>query len=102
MVKKRNPWFVIIASFVTFFIYAVYWFYSTSKELIGLTKSTSNAVLWTIGLFIPLVNLYVIWKYCEAAAQIGNRNNIVLFLVWIIFAPLAMYWIQTDLNKRAE
>lgn len=103
-VKERNPWFVIIVSFVTFFLYAIYWFYSTSKELIELTKSESSAVLWTIGLFVPLVNIYVIWKYCEAAAQIskGKRDNVLLFIVWIIFVPVAMFWIQSDLNKYAK
>ncbi|NYZ77418.1 DUF4234 domain-containing protein [Candidatus Micrarchaeota archaeon] len=103
-VKERNPWFVVVASILTFFIYALYWFYSTSKELIELTKSKSSAVLWLIGLFIPFVNLYVIWKYCEAAAKIseGRRDTVLLFIVWIIFVPLAMFWIQSDINKYAK
>ncbi len=103
-VKKRNPLFVIIASFVTFFIYALYWFYSTRQELNELTKGTTSSVLWTIGLFVPLVNLYVIWRYCEdvETASKKARDKVVLFLAWIVFLPIGMYLVQEELNKFAK
>ena len=43
-VKFRNPIVVIILGFITLGIYYIYWFYSTSKELIELNKSNSNAL----------------------------------------------------------
>ncbi|MFN7990990.1 MAG: DUF4234 domain-containing protein [Candidatus Micrarchaeia archaeon] len=103
-VKKRNPLFVIAASFVTFFIYALYWFYSTRDELNEITKGTTSPLLWTIGLFVPLVNLYVIWRYCEDVESASNkaRDKVVLFLSWLVFLPLAQYLVQEELNKLAK
>ncbi|MEW6035972.1 MAG: DUF4234 domain-containing protein [Candidatus Micrarchaeota archaeon] len=103
-VKKRNPIFVVVASFLTFFIYALYWFYATREELNGLTGGKTSALLWTIGLFVPLVNLYVLWKYCEDSekATKGALGKILMFVVWIVFFPAAQFLVQTELNKLAK
>ena len=103
MIKQRNPIFVIVASFLTFFLYALYWFYSTAGELIELTKSGSSAALWTIGLFVPIVNLWIIWKYCSAAEEIseGRLSKVMLFVLWIVFVPISMYMVQNELNQHA-
>ena len=103
-VKKRNPIFVIVASFLTLFIYALYWFYATREELNELTGGKTSAVLWTIGLFVPLVNIYVLWKYCEdvETASKKARDKVLLFLAWIVFVPIAQYLVQEELNKLAK
>ena len=100
-VKKRNPWFAIVVTFITLGIYGIYWFYQTSKEMIRLYKSDSSPVLWTIGLFIPFVNIYVIWKYSELGGKVTKRENILIFLLWVVFFPVDMYLIQEGLNKHA-
>lgn len=104
MVKKRNPIFVIVASFVTFFIYCLYWFYATRKELNELTNQDFSPVLWTIGLFVPIVNLYVIWKYSEDVEIVSKKaqNKVILFLAWLVFFPIAQYLTQEELNKLAK
>jgi hypothetical protein len=103
-VKNRNPLFVIVASVLTFFIYAIYWFYSTRNELNELTGSKTSALLWTIGLFVPLVNFYVIWKYCEDVETISKktRDKVVLFLAWLVLVPIAQFLVQEELNKFAK
>jgi len=95
---------VVVVSILTFFIYALYWFYQTRKELNELTKGSTSALLWTIGLFVPLVNIYVIWKYCEdvETASKKARDKIVLFLLWIVILPVAQYLVQEELNKLAK
>lgn len=102
-VKYRNPILVIVFGLITLGIYSIYWFYSTSKELIELNKSDSNALLWLIGLFIPFVNLYVFWKYSKAVEQAsgGSMNAILIFVLSFIFNPIAQYLVQTELNKHA-
>jgi F0F1-type ATP synthase membrane subunit a len=104
LVKKRNPIFVIVASFVTFFIYCIYWFYATRKELNELTKQDFSPILWTIGLFVPIVNLYVMWKYCEDVEIVSKKaqNKVILFLAWLVFFPIAQYLTQEELNKMAK
>lgn len=102
-VKKRNIWFVIIVGIITLGIYWVYWFYSTSKEIIELNKIKSNPLLWTIGLFIPIVNLYVLYRYSVEAEKMMKEKTgwLVLLIVWIVFLPIAQYLVQKELNKYA-
>jgi len=103
-VRYRSPIFVIVASIVTFGIYTLYWFYQTSKELIELSKSNSNPILWLVGMFVPLVNFYVFWKYSKAVEQVseGSLSAILVFIVFLVFFPAAQYLVQTELNKHAK
>ncbi|MBN2122544.1 DUF4234 domain-containing protein [Candidatus Micrarchaeota archaeon] len=102
-VKKRNPLFVIVASFITFGIYALYWFYSTTKELGEVNKSEVNPIVWTIALFIPFVNLYFLWKYSGEAEKLMNKKHsqLVLFIAWLVFFPIVQYLVQNELNAKA-
>jgi ACR3 family arsenite efflux pump ArsB len=103
-VKKRGPIFVIIASFITLGIYLLYWFYNTTRELGEINKSDTNPLLWTIGLFIPFVNLYVFWKYSgESEKALKNKySQLILFLAWLVFCPIAMYLTQKGINEYAK
>jgi hypothetical protein len=96
-VKNRNPIFVVLASVFTFFLYALYWFYVTREELNEATGGKTSALLWMIGFFVPLVNIYVIWKYCEDVekASKGAQSTVLLFI-------LAQYLTQVELNKLAK
>jgi hypothetical protein len=104
MVKNRNPIFVVVASCLTFFLYAIYWFYATRNELNVLVGGKTSGLLWTIGFFVPLVNIYVIWKYCEDVeiASKKARDKLLLFVLWIVFLPAAQYLVQEELNKLAK
>lgn len=103
-VKNRNPLFVVGVSIITLFIYAIYWFYQTRNELNELTGGKTGALLWTVGLFVPLVNLYVWWKYYEDVekASKGAQGKVLLFILGLIFFPAAQYLVQTELNKLAK
>jgi hypothetical protein len=103
-VKKRNPLFVIIVSILTGFLYGIYWFYSTRKELNELTNQDTSPILWTLGLLVPIVNLYVLWKYCEDVEITSKKahNKVVLFLAWLVFFPIAQFLTQEELNKLAK
>lgn len=101
--KKRGPIFVIIASIITFGLYGLYWFYNTTKELGEINKSDTNPLLWTVGLFIPIVNLYVFWKYSgETEKALKSKySQLILFLAWLVFCPIAMYLTQKGINEYA-
>ncbi len=102
-VKKRDPVFVVVVSFITAYIYGLYWFYKTREELNELVKGTTSPLLWTIGLFVPFVNLYVLWKYCEDLQSASKgRDKVIMFLAWIVFMPVAQWLIQEELNKLAK
>jgi hypothetical protein len=101
MIKRRDPLFVIFFTIITLGIYGIYWFYKTSKELIEYTKRDSSALLWTLGLFIPIVNVVIAWKYAHTLekATKGKRSGILIFLLWLVFFPAAQYVVQSDINK---
>ena len=103
-VKKRDPVFVVVVSFITMYLYGLYWFYQTRAELNELVKGTTSPLLWTIGLFIPLVNIYVLWKYCEdVETACGKaRDKVILFLACIVFLPVGQWLTQEELNKLAK
>lgn len=94
----------VVLTFVTFGIYALYWFYKTSEEMIEQTGSTSNPVLWLLGLFVPFVNWYVIWKYTGLVEKIskGKREQLLMFLAYFVFWPIGQYLTQIELNKLAK
>ena len=100
MVKERNPVLVAVLGLVTFGIYAIYWLYSTKKEMVGLGAQIPTFFL----IIIPIVNIYWIYKYSMGAAQVAKKKDnsgLIYFILWIIIFPVAMYLIQTELNKRA-
>ncbi len=103
-VKRRDPLFVVVVSFITVYIYGLYWFYQTRKELNELNGQKTDPLLWTLSLFVPLLNLYTIWIYCEdlVTATKSKRDKLLYFLAWVVFLPIAQWLAQEELNKLAK
>ena len=102
--KKRGPLFVILLSFITLGIYAIYWFYSTRKELYEILKKDGNAFVDIILCIIPFVNIWVFYKYSvdvEAASK-GAANKWIILLAYFVFFPISQYIVQTEINKFAS
>jgi len=100
-VKSRNPILVIVLSLITFGIYALYWWWQTKNEMNGLGAQIPTAIL----IIIPIVNLYWLWKYCEAYGKYVKRDEnsgILVLLAFFVFFPVGQYLVQTDLNKLAK
>ena len=100
MVRKRNWFLVILFSFITFGLYGIYWYVVTKKEMTDLGADIPTAFL----VIIPIVNIYWLWKYSKGVESIsnGNTNGVLLFIIWLVFSPVAIYLTQTELNKHAE
>lgn len=99
-IKKRNPAAVIIFSFITFGIYAIYWIVKTKEEMKSLGADIPTA--WLI--IIPVANLYFIYKYVEGFSVYVKKDNnaIMWFLLYLFVAPLLIVVVQIELNKVAE
>ena len=106
MAKRRNLAMVLILWVITFGTYGLYWFYSTSDELIRLTKREANPLGWLILALIPVVNLFVIWLHATAVEELSKQDGMAgigaqfIFILWLI-PPLAVLLIQAELNTRA-
>jgi hypothetical protein len=89
---------------ITLGIYAVYWFYITAQEMKHYTrKYDTEPVLLTILMFIPLVQIYAMYKYSELY-ELTSRDQLnrwILFLLWLVFPPAVWFIVQSELNDLA-
>ena len=100
---RRNILMIPILFVITFGIYGLYWFYSTSNELIRYNKSDENSFVWLLFALIPIVNMIAVWKHSQAIKSMSENkvNGVMLFAIWIILPPVAMIWTQAEMNKLA-
>lgn len=103
MIKRRNMGMQIVLYIVTLSIYGIYWYYVTSKEMVEYKNLEGSPGLWTVLLFIPIVNLYSYWKHSEAVEVLtdGQYNKFLIFVLWIFLNPVVWVLTQLELNKRA-
>jgi hypothetical protein len=87
----------ILLAIVTLGLYTIYWAYSTAAQL----DEGTNRSLTPILAIIPVVNIISIWQISDAAEAVTDQSKIVLFLLFLVFAPLSWYWVQAGLNDAA-
>ncbi|MHA1188418.1 MAG: DUF4234 domain-containing protein [Candidatus Heimdallarchaeota archaeon] len=100
MVKERNPITVLILMMCTCGIYAIYWMWETAKELIELKAELPP--MWYM--IIPGLNFYFGYKYLEEWHRIVKyeQDFMMVLVLYFVFPPIVIYWVQTELNKLAN
>jgi len=104
MIKKRNLIGQVGLVIITFGIYAIYWYYKMLEEMKFLSKDNEvSPGLWTFLLFIPIVNIWSYYKFCELYENISsdNFNKWLLFVLWLVFSPAVWFIVQNEMNKKA-
>ena len=105
-IKYRNVVVVPILFIVTLGIYGLYWFYSTSSELMSYNRREGNPLAWTLIATLPVVNVFPIWWHAlevEKFSKQGGDEGLgatFVFVLWLA-PPLAMMFIQGELNTKA-
>ncbi len=104
MVKERNMWMQALLFFITVGLYGYYWFYVTTKEMIGYKKLDGSPGLLTVLLLVPIANLYAQWKHSSAVEALteGRYNRVLVFVLWLFFSPAVWFITQWELNKVAR
>jgi len=87
-----------VLSIVTLGLYTLYWTYKTADQL----DSGTTAELTPILAVIPVVNLVSFWQISNSAEAVTDQSSIVLFLLFLFFAPLSWYWVQSGINGVAQ
>ncbi|MES2964050.1 MAG: DUF4234 domain-containing protein [Bdellovibrionota bacterium] len=103
-IKRRNMFVQALLMVVTVGLYSVYWFYQTASEMKAVANDTNAQVgLWTVFMFFPPLNLYSVYKFGELFEKTGDEklNRWIVFLLWLVFAPVVWILVQIDLNKKA-
>lgn len=103
LIERRFPR-VLAYTIVTIGIYGLYWLYSVNKQLKLEYDEAYNPFWRTVGLLVPVYDLLVLWRISDTAAEhvVEDQSGPVIFLLWIVFFPGAMYLIQDGINKKAR
>ncbi|PVU71690.1 hypothetical protein DDW05_00100 [Candidatus Nanobsidianus stetteri] len=97
--KERNILLVYILSFITLGIYYLYWLYKTKNELNELGANIPSFILY----FIPIVNIYWLYRYTEGWAHVTKKDNAILyFILFLLVGIIKPYLVQRDLNEIAR
>lgn len=95
---KKSPGKQVLFSVITLGLYSLYWIYTTAKQLDGGTSRDLTPIL----AIIPFVNLVLFWQISSAAEAVTEQSKEILFILFLFFAPLSWYWIQTGINDAAS
>jgi Domain of unknown function (DUF4234) len=105
LVKHRDMLMQVFLFIITCGIYSIYWFYQTTVEMKNLDSADDvSPGLWTVLLFLPIVNLYAVYRYSELFEDVADDhlNKWILFILWIVICPAVWFIVQMDLNKKAD
>lgn len=105
MIKKRNMLGQVGLMFITFGIYSIYWFYKISEEMKYVGKDMqASPGLWTVLLFVPFAGLWSYYKFSELYEKVSSDhfNKWILWLLWVVFAPVVWFIVQSEMNKKAD
>jgi len=80
---------------VTLGFYSFYWMYNTAQQLDQGTDADLNPILAVI----PLLGH---WIVADAGEAVTDQSSIVLFLLFLIFAPVSWFLIQSGINDIAS
>ena len=96
--EQKSLGIQVVLTIVTGGLYALYWFYSTASQL---DAGTDQSLMPILGI-IPFVNFISAWQISGAAEAITDQSKIVLFVLFLVFAPISWYWIQSGMNDAAS
>lgn len=97
---KRSVIAVLLLSFVTLGIYALYWLVKSKREMVA--RGADIPTSWL--LLVPIVSLYWHWQFAGGVEYVsrGRTQAIAVFLLALFF-PLGMFIIvQSAFNKIAD
>ena len=104
MIKRRNMWMQVVLAIITLGIYAIYWYYVTTKEMLEYQGQEGSPGLWTFLLFIPFANLVSYWKQAGLVEGITKQRypQWLMFVLWIFASSVVWLITQIELKKLAD
>lgn len=99
MMMQEGAVKVILLTFVTCGIYAMYYLYKTSEEM----NARGADIPSFVHFFIPILNIIWLWKWMKGVEHVTNgaQSAGMLLLIWIVFYPAAIFMVQSKFNEIA-
>jgi hypothetical protein len=91
----------VVLSVVTLSLYWIYWFHTVHGQLAEGTDADFDPTLRTVGLFVPIYNLLVMWRTSNDCEAVTETDGTLLFVLWIVFVPAFWYLVQSGINDVA-
>jgi hypothetical protein len=91
----------VVLSVVTLGLYTIYWWHRVHVQLSRGTNADFSAAWRTVGLFVPLYNVVVTWRTCHDAEAVTGKDGILVFLLFLVFAPAGWFVVQSGINEVA-
>jgi hypothetical protein len=90
----------VVFTVITLGLYGLYWTHQFHKELKAEEGADYNPAVRTVGLLIPLYNLYVMWQDSQLVESALGKSATTYFLLWLFLPPVWWYLLQTSINER--
>jgi hypothetical protein len=96
--ERKSLGIQVALTIVTLGLYGLYWLYDTAKQL---EEGTDGSLTPILGI-IPVVNLLSMWQISDAAEAVTDQSKVLQFVLFLVFAPISWYWIQSGMNSVAS
>jgi len=72
---------MVIFFIITLGFYGLWWMHQVNKQVAAGTDENFSPLMRTIGLLIPIINLYFLWKFSMSSEAVVDQSGVVLFLL---------------------
>ena len=90
-----------VLAIVTLGLYAVYWWYDANRQFDAGTDADLDPMVQTVLFVIPLLNVYAIWKFSNAAEGVAGQSAAVLTVLFVLLPPAGWFLVQSGINGIA-
>ncbi len=74
---------LVLLSVLTYGFYTIYWFYRNWKDIQHAHNRQLHPVLRTVGLFIPLLNIFLVAQQFKHRRALGKESGGTAYFAWI-------------------
>jgi len=97
----RSKGKAILFSIVTFGLYSLYWMHQFHVEAKAESGADYNPTMRTVGLFIPLYNLVVLWQDSQLVEDLFDMSAVTSIVLLLFLSPVWWWLVQSEINQRA-
>lgn len=99
-IRERKIWHVVVLTLFLFWVYPMYWFIDTTREL---KYNAGGPSPWLLLItIIPFIGFLIFnYKYSIALTKLTGANKIMIFLLLSFIPIVGMALAQIELNKES-
>ena len=92
----------MVFTILTLGFYGVYWWHVTNEQLSQGTDADFSPGIRTVGLFVPVYDLLVVWRFAHDAEAVTDQDGPILFVLYLFVVPVVWYLVRSGINDLSE